>query len=118
MGFSAVITAALKGLTWQRIASMAMEYGPVFYRQAREHLNKGDGPAAPSRAEAELEERIARLEKLLLEQDELIRGQAARNEQLEEACLRLESRLTTAKIACAVLACIALILTAMMLRHG
>lgn len=116
MGFPAVITAALKGLTWQRVASLAMEYGPLFYHQARERLHKGDGPAAPSPAEVELEERIARLEKLLVEQDELIRGQAARNEQLEEACLRLESRLTTAKIVCALLACIAIVLTVMLLR--
>lgn len=118
MGISAVITTALKGLSWQKIAGLAMTYGPGLYRQAWERFHRTDGSPAESRAEVELQERIVRLEKLLLEQEELIRGQAARNEQLEAACLQLESRLNRVKVICAVLAAIAILLIVMLLRHG
>lgn len=118
MGLSAVFTSALKGLSWQKIAGLAMAYGPELYRQARGHFPTGDGPPAPSPAEVELEERVARLEKLLLEQEELIKAQSTRNEQLEAVCLQLEHRLNRVKIICAVLTGVAIILVVMLLRHG
>ena len=118
MGLSTLITSALKGVSWQKIAGLALEYGPDFYRQARERFGKGDQETEGQEAEAELQARVDRLEKLLVEQEEIIRNQAAEGERLKEACLKLEERLKLFRFATVALAAVALLLIVMMLNRG
>lgn len=118
MGITTLFTTALKGVSWQKIAGMAMEYGPEIYRKARDRFRKDDPQPERQGAEAELRERIGRLEKLLLEQEEVIREQVARSERLQEACLKLEGALKLFKVVTALLAFVALVLAVMLIRQG
>ncbi|HZV80934.1 MAG TPA: hypothetical protein VFF53_02080 [Geobacteraceae bacterium] len=118
MGISTVIASALKGVSWQKIAGLAMEYGPEFYRQARGRFNKDDQQPEQHGLEVELQERVDRLEKLLVEQEEIISKQVAEGEQLKELCLKLEERLKVFKTIAAALAVTTLILAVMMLSRG
>ncbi len=118
MGIATLITSALKGVSWQKIAGLALEYGPDFYRQARERVGKDDGETVVQGAEVELQARVDRLEKLLVEQEEIIRTQAAEGERLKEACLRLEERLKLFRIATAALAATSLLLAVLLLGRG
>ena len=90
-----ILSSLLKYVSWGQIASLAMEYGPQLLKQAREKL---DAAAHPTAAETELRERIERLEKLLLEQENVISEQKARSELLEENCRILEAQLGLWKI--------------------
>lgn len=116
MGIGTLLTGALKGVSWLKIAEVVMEYGPELYRQACERFQKSDQPPHPQQAEIELQERIDRLEKLVVEQDIVLRKHVARNEQLEEVCLQLEGRLKTWKLICVVLAGVCLMLAVMLFR--
>lgn len=118
MGIATFIASALKGVAWGKVAGLALEYGPELYRRACERLNKEDLLPGQTEEEIELRQRIERLEKLLVEQEEVIRGQVARNEQLQDACLKIEERLNRFRIVCAVLAVIAITFAVLLLRHG
>lgn len=118
MGISTVIATALKGVSWQKVAGLAMEYGPELYRQARGRMYKDEQQQEQQMAEAELRERIDRLENLLVEQEELIRRQAVEGEQLKETCHTLERRLKLYKCSTAVLAAVTLLVAVTMLAHG
>ena len=98
MGIASVFSSLVKSITWAKVANVAMEFGPEFYRRAMERCQ----PAEPPVSEAEytgLQERIARLEKLLLEQEAVIREQAAKNGLLEQRCTVQESQLLLLKVA-------------------
>jgi len=97
MGIGAVLGSILKGISWAKVASVAMEYAPDLYRQAKERFQQSE-PAAESAVETELHDRISRLEKLLLEQEDVIREHTAKAARLEEICNSLESRLLTFKV--------------------
>jgi len=118
MGIPAFIATALKGIAWGKVAGLAIEYGPALYRSALERLRRDETSPAEKEEEAALHERIARLEKLLVEQEAVIREQVTRNVQLEEACLKLEGRVNRLRVVSAVLAGISLMLAAMLLRNG
>jgi uncharacterized coiled-coil protein SlyX len=115
MGLSALLSGALKGVSWQKIAGLAVTYGPEIYRQACERLGKSGQPAAPPQAEIDLQERIDRLEQLLVEQEEVIRELVARNERLEETCLQLAGQVKKFRVVCASLAGITLVLAGVLL---
>jgi len=97
MGFSSIFASLVKGITWTQVASMAMEYGPELYRKAMERLQPETAPAVDAEF-IELQDRTARLEKLLLEQEGLIREQVTKNGLLEKRCLAQESQLLALKI--------------------
>jgi len=116
MGISSILAAVLKHVSWGKMASMAMEYAPGLYRKARERFQGDGGPAACSSVEAELQERIVRLEKLLLEQETVIREQAAKNIGLQGECAALESRLYIFQVSSAALFIAATIMLALLLK--
>jgi len=119
MGIATFIASALKGVAWGKVAGLAMEYGPELYRMACGRLRKEDDlPPEPTEEENELRQRIDRLEKLLVEQEEVIRGQVARNEQLQDACLKLEGQMNRFRIVSAILAVIAIGFAVMLIRQG
>jgi len=118
MGLAGLFTSALKDAPWQKIATMAMEYAPEIYRRASEMLRRDVAGPQREQAEAELKARVESLEKLLLEQEEIIRGQEERCAQLSDACLQLESRLRNFRIICAVLAVSCVILAFLVFRQG
>lgn len=118
MGIPTVIRGVLKGVAWGKVAGLVMEYGPELYRQACERFRRDGVTPELTEAEAELHERIDRLEKLLVEQEGVIRAQVTRNEQLEEACLRLEGRVNRMRIVSAVLAGVSLLLAVLLFRNG
>lgn len=109
------IATLLKGITWAKLASLAIEHGPGLYRQARERFQTDTLPVA-SAAEAELLDRVARLEKLLLEQEMVIREQTARKELIEKSCQSLESQLLVFRVAVGVLALGVIILLAVLFK--
>lgn len=111
MGISSILGTLLKNVSWDRIASMAMEHAPEIYRKARERFQSEGAPV-----ETELHERIVRLEKLLLEQETVIRDQAAKNIGLQERCALLERRLFTFKIISAALFLAALTMIVLLLK--
>ena len=118
MGIPAFIATALKGIAWGKVAGLAMEYGPVLYRSVLERMRRDERAPEESEEEIALHERMARLEKLLVEQEAVIREQVTRNGQLEEARLKLEGQVNRLRIACAVLAGTSILLAIMLLRNG
>jgi hypothetical protein len=114
MGIASVFSSLVKGVAWSKVASMAIEYAPELYRKALERFQSETPPAAA--AESELRERLARLEKLLLEQEDVIRTQAATNGALEKRCLAQEKSLLALKITSGILAFGCIILLAVIFR--
>ena len=115
MGMASVFASLVKGITWTKVASMALEYGPDIYRKAMERFQCPPAPAgAPE--DPELQERLARLEKLLLEQEEIIRGEAARNELLEKRCQELEGTLLVLKVVAGLLTLGCIVLLAVLFK--
>lgn len=110
------IALILKSLPWKSIATTAMEHAPVLYEKAKKHFSKGGDPATPPPAEVELNDRIVRLETLLLEQETLIRQQNEKAALLEENCANLEARLFSFKIVSGLLFAVAMILLALVLK--
>lgn len=115
MGMASVFASLVKGITWTKVASMALEYGPDIYRKAMERFQCPPAPAGPPE-DPELQERLARLEKLLLEQEEIIRGEAARNELLEKRCQELERLLLVLKVVAGLLTLGCIVLLAVLFR--
>lgn len=115
MGISSVFSSLVKGITWAKVANVAMEYGPEFYRKAIERFQPEASPAAGAEY-AELQERVARLEKLLLEQEEVIRELAAKNGLLEKRCTAQESQLLILKVTAGALTLGCIVLLAILFR--
>jgi len=115
MGISSVFATLLKELTWSKVANVAMEYGPELYRKAVERLQPETSPAAEAAA-TELQERVARLEKLLLEQEEIIREQAAKHELLIQKSQSLENSLLVLKVTAGGLTLGCIVLLAVLFR--
>lgn len=115
MGLVSILGSTLKNLPWRTIATTAMDHAPELYRKAREHFGKNN-TSAVSATEIELNDRIARLEALLLEQDALIRQQQVKCDKLEKDCITLEGRLFSFKIVSGILFFAAMILLALLLK--
>ncbi len=109
MGIGSLVGSALKSLPWNKIAVAVMEQAPELYQKARERFGR-DGGIAATATEAELQERLARLEAQLLQQEELIAERGARCAALEERCIALEGKLRTWRILCGISAAAALVL--------
>ena len=115
MGLAALISKLAKGITLAQVANLAVEHGPELYRLARERFLTPAAPADDSE-EQELKERLARLEKLLTEQEEIIRREADKARLFEQRCLELEQRLFRLKIIAGLLAGVGLVLLILLSR--
>jgi hypothetical protein len=117
MGITSILATTLKNLPWRTIAIAAMERAPELFQKARERVQKpGDQQISEAAVETELQERIIRLEALLLEQEDLTRKQAAHSTFLEGRCALLESRLHRFKIFSGVLFAAAMVLLFLLLK--
>lgn len=116
MGIGSILGSALKSLPWNRIAVAAMEQAPELFQKAKERFMKSGEPAVETAAETELQDRIAKLEALLLEREGLIREQSAKRVVLEERCAGLEARLLRFKIISGILFATALVLLALLMK--
>lgn len=117
MGISSILRTVLKIVSVEQIASLIMAHGPELYRKAKERFQNEAETAAGTPVETELQARLTRLEALLLEQEHVIRDQAADNIGLQEQCAALESRLFTFKIISAALFLAALTMLVILLKQ-
>lgn len=117
MGITSILATTLKKLPWRTIAIVAMERAPELFQKARERFQKPiEQQVSEAPVDTELQERIARLEALLLQQDGLIREQAAQSTLLQDRCVLLESRLFRCKIVSGVLFVAAMTLLVLLLK--
>ena len=116
MGIGALLATTVKKLPWRVLAVAVIERAPELFQKARECLQRpGEQQPGEAAAETELHARLARLEGLLLQQEELIRKQAADSTLLEKRCAALETRLFRFKIVCGALCVVVMILLALLL---
>jgi hypothetical protein len=113
MGILSIVASLVKGIAWTKIAGAVVEYAPGLYRLSQERCQPAVSPLA-AEADNELQERLVRLEKLLLEQEELIRARVATIEQLEKRCQELANGLFLLKVTAGVLALTCIILLAVL----
>jgi len=119
MGKSSVFASLVKGLTWTKIASLAVEHGPDLYRRARERFQPAPEPAPAPAVSAETDElkaRLAKLESVLLEQEEIIRTQVTKNQNLEKNCRELETSLKLMQITAGALTLGCIVLLAIIFK--
>jgi len=112
-----IFSSLVKVVSWGKVASLAMEYGPLLFKQVKLRMQQVEGLPQPVAAEIELNERLGRLEKLLLEQERVISGQAAKNSLLEEQCRKLEAQLGSLKIVTAFSVGITLLLLVLLIMR-
>jgi hypothetical protein len=116
MGISTLFSTLLKQFAWDKIADFAVKNGPELIRKAKEKFRSEDSLHEPTAEEMELLERISRLEKLLFEQEEVIRDQVAKNEQLEQKGEALQARLNLFMVITAVSVTASLVMLVMLMR--
>ncbi len=111
-----IFSSVLKYVSWGKIATLAMEYGPELVRQVRGRFKSEDVASAIAPA-PELNERISRLEKLLLEQEQIIIEQKKRNSMLEENYRTLESQFGLLKVVTAISLGISLVMLVLLIMR-
>ncbi len=115
MGFSGILAAAMKRVSWGQVANIAIQYGPDIFRKIRERIQAG--PAAEAKATAEqLGERIRELENALVRQEEVVELQNKHIELLEENCKTLQARLNIVTVVSVFTAALSLVLLVLLLR--
>lgn len=117
MGLSSILGTVLKIVSVEQIAGLLMAHGPELFRKAKERFQNEAEPAAGTPVETELQARLTRLEALLLEQEKVIRELAAKNIDLQEKSVALESRVLTFKIISAALFLAALTMLVILLKQ-
>lgn len=116
MGIKSFFSTIAKGGIWAKVATMAIEHGPELYRKAMEHYQRATGVTPADVKEVELQQRVARLEELLLEQEAVIRGEVAKRELAEQKCLLLEREITWLRVIAGVLGLGCIILLAILFK--
>lgn len=95
MGITAILTTAMKQISWGQVADIAVKYGPDFIRKLKDRLQQvpaGEHEEA-AMVTAQLSERISELEDALIKQEELIEQQRKSIALLEEIGKTLQARL-------------------------
>jgi predicted ribosome quality control (RQC) complex YloA/Tae2 family protein len=98
-------------------STLIKQLAPELFRKAKERFRSEEPPQEPDAEEMQLLERISRLEKLLLEQEEVIRDQVAKNEQLEQKGEALQARLNLFVGITVVLVISSLVMIVMLMRQ-
>jgi hypothetical protein len=103
MGISAILTAAMKHISWEQAANIAMQYAPDLVRKLKERMRSGAGTEEGTRVTAEhLSERVRELEGVLMKQGEMIEQLTRGMETLEENGRTLQARLNVFMMIAAV----------------
>lgn len=95
MGITAILTTAMKQISWGQVADIAVKYGPDVIRKLKDRLQQvpvGEHEEA-AMVTAQLSERISELEGTLIKQEALIEQQSKRIVLLEEIGKTLQARL-------------------------
>lgn len=116
MGITAILGAALKNLPWRTIAIVAMERAPELFQKTKERFKQSGEPPGEAAIETELQEKIAHLQRLLIDQRSLNREQAEKSAAFEKRCAALEIRLFSFKVVSGVLFIAVMLLLALLFR--
>lgn len=116
MGIGTVLTAAMKHVSWDQVANIAMQYGPDIIRKLKERLQSSPGTAGEGVVAVEqLEERVEELERALLKQEEIIQQQNRSIVLLEENGRTLQARLNICMAMAAVSFVLSLVLSVLLM---
>lgn len=116
MGITAILGTALKNLPWRTIATVALERAPELYQKAKERFQTNEIPPGESAFETELQERIAHLQSLLIEQRAINRELSEKCALLEKRTAKLETGLFSFKVVSGVLFISTMILLALLMK--
>ncbi len=118
MGISTILTAAMKRISWDQIATIAMQYGPDFLRKLKGQLQSHSASEHEATVTVDLlGERIEELEQALIRQEEAIEQQNKTIELLEENGKTLQARLTVCMVISAFSVLLSLVLLMFLLRR-
>ena len=94
MGISAILSAAMKHISWDHVANIAIQYGPDFFRKIKGRMQAGSTTASDGTVVADpTDARISELESEMIKQGELIQQLNRTIELLEQNCKTLQARL-------------------------
>ena len=94
MGIATILAAAMKQISWEQVANIAMKYGPDLIRKLKEQLQAPPDGEREGRVTAEqLDGRIREVESAVIRQEEIIELQNRNIELLEEIGKTLQARL-------------------------
>lgn len=94
MGMTTILAAALKQISWEQVADVAMRYVPDLIARLKDQLQArpaGEGGAGST--VEQLAERVRELEGAVIKQEEIIEQQDRNIQQLEEIGKTLQARL-------------------------
>lgn len=94
MSIATIVTAALRHVSWGKVANVALQYGPDLIRKlkGRQQASAGGEPEPAEEADA-FYDRFLEMENALIQQDVLMKRQNERIRQLEETGKTLQARL-------------------------
>ena len=116
MGIPAIVAMAMKHITFDKVATFAVQYGPDIFRKLKERLQtRSQQEGAGQSTVAELNERLRVIGEALLKQEEIIQQQNGAIELLKENCETLQARLAICLILAAAASLLALALLIVLL---
>jgi hypothetical protein len=116
MGIPAIVVVAMKHVTFDKVATFAMQYGPDIFRKLKERLQtRPQQEGAGLSTVAELSERLREISEVLLKQEEIIEQQNGAIELLKENCKTLQARLAISLILAAAASVLTLALLVVLL---
>ncbi len=117
MGIAAILAAAMKQISWEQVADIAMRYGPELIRKLKgQLLASPDGEREASVTAEQLNGRIRELESALIRQEEIIEEQNRNIELLEEIGKTLQARLNIFMTLSALSLVVSIILGVLLLK--
>ena len=97
MGIASILATAVKGVSWGKVATVAMQYGPDLVRKLKGQIQLRHETADEAEATTDdLYEKIAELHDTILNQQKIIEADNSKIVLLEQSCNRLQSRLNIA----------------------
>ena len=93
MGIPAIFTAAMKQVSWGKVATAAIQYGPDLIRKLKEQVQSRHDYEDQEVRVDELSEEISHLRTIILDQEKIIEASNSKIIILEKNCNSLQSRL-------------------------
>ncbi len=118
MSMTTILAAAMKQISWEQVANIAMRYVPDLIARLKDQLqtrSAGDGEAGPTMEQ--LAGRIRELESAVIKQEEIIEQQNRNIEVLEEIGKTLQARLNLFMALSALSAVASAVLFVLVLRR-